>query len=392
TSRALDQLFPSFTICTLRNFRRDRGRVASRASEPAACCLLLLSLLSPAFWTLDRAGRNRLDRTPDRLTPTEQRGTSGSERRRGTSKLPAARSAATAAAPPPSSQERRCFTDAEAQPRCQLLGAHLQLTKTPPHPPTFARQRRRRPQLAPLLRRRLLLPIIRVDTTTPGRPEFTNLLLGGFGLVMLTNNDQLESRTETAGECQSACAAVVLPIRHFTPSESCIERLSRATARVKEGDGEAQPFPVLPGPLASAMIPAFQCKMNANAPPHLCVSQPQVTNDPEEFQEMIEDIFVQGGGDCPEATLQGIKLALEAAQRASFIYVFTDASAKRSANCLTQFLNSFNGKRVVFVLTGDCGDENSAAFQCYQRISQASSGILIRIMKNRVLDLFSKKL
>uniref|UniRef100_A0A1I8JP80 Copine domain-containing protein n=1 Tax=Macrostomum lignano TaxID=282301 RepID=A0A1I8JP80_9PLAT len=75
---------------------------------------------------------------------------------------------------------------------------------------------------------------------------------------------------------------------------------------------------------------------------------------PEEFQEMIEDIFVQGGGDCPEATLQGIKLALEAAQPRSFIYVFT-TPARKIRNCLTQFLNSFNGKRVVvFVLTGDC--------------------------------------
>uniref|UniRef100_A0A1I8JNX8 Prolamin_like domain-containing protein n=1 Tax=Macrostomum lignano TaxID=282301 RepID=A0A1I8JNX8_9PLAT len=97
---------------------------------------------------------------------------------------------------------------------------------------------------------------------------------------------------------------------------------------------------------------------------------------------MIEDIFVQGGGDCPEATLQGIKLATGGCTAAPPSSTCSPTPARKIRNCLTQFLNSFNGKRVrwFFVLTGDCGDdENSVAFQCYQRISQASSGILIRI-------------
>lgn len=47
-----------------------------------------------------------------------------------------------------------------------------------------------------------------------------------------------------------------------------------------------------------------------------------------EFREELEEISIYGGGDCVEMSVTAIKSALIVSLPYSYIYVFTDATAK----------------------------------------------------------------
>ena len=60
----------------------------------------------------------------------------------------------------------------------------------------------------------------------------------------------------------------------------------------------------------------------------LDIGQVFETTVPDAFQLELDNITVSGGGDCPEMCIGAIYKAIDVCLPHSYIYVFTDASAK----------------------------------------------------------------
>ncbi|XP_046720564.1 von Willebrand factor A domain-containing protein 7 isoform X2 [Silurus meridionalis] len=115
------------------------------------------------------------------------------------------------------------------------------------------------------------------------------------------------------------------------------------------------------------------------------------TDDPNEFQEFMENLMALGGGDEPEMCLSAVQLALIHSPPLSEIFVFTDASPKDSHlyNTVKALILEKQSK-VTFLLTEDPSQKDtitrrrkrretlsSDRFSLYSSLSSLSGGMTI---------------
>lgn len=88
-----------------------------------------------------------------------------------------------------------------------------------------------------------------------------------------------------------------------------------------------------------------------------------VTADPAVFKAALAGLTANGGGDCPELSMQGLFNAVSAADKGAQVYLFTDASAK-DAELMYSILDLASAKRskIFTPLFGRCSPYDPAYF------------------------------
>ncbi|KFB46823.1 AGAP002268-PA-like protein [Anopheles sinensis] len=110
-----------------------------------------------------------------------------------------------------------------------------------------------------------------------------------------------------------------------------------------------------------------------------------VTRNKDELLSALEKLQIIGGGDCPEAALEAISSAIEAALPHSFVYVFTDATAKDFR--LDQRVMQLVQKKqtpITFLLTGFCDGKMTPGYQVMNNIAAASNGQVFDLRKDQI--------
>ncbi|XP_067440261.1 von Willebrand factor A domain-containing protein 7-like isoform X2 [Thunnus thynnus] len=113
------------------------------------------------------------------------------------------------------------------------------------------------------------------------------------------------------------------------------------------------------------------------------------TTDADEMKIEISKLTVNGGGDLPEMCLSGLQLALTGAPASSYIYVFTDATAKDidlkdTIDALIRSTKSTVSFFITDISTRRRRSLSAASFDDYKDLALVSGGQAIHVSKKQL--------
>ncbi|XP_052863793.1 hemicentin-1-like [Anopheles cruzii] len=110
-----------------------------------------------------------------------------------------------------------------------------------------------------------------------------------------------------------------------------------------------------------------------------------VTRSQDELLSALDSLQIVGGGDCPEAALEALASAIDAAMPNSFVYVFTDATAKdfRLDQRVLQLVQR-KQTPITFLLTGFCDGKETPGYQVMSNIAASSNGQVFDLRKDQI--------
>lgn len=101
----------------------------------------------------------------------------------------------------------------------------------------------------------------------------------------------------------------------------------------------------------------------------------------------LDAIELNGGGDCPEMALTGLKNAIQKGLSNSVAFLFSDASAKdyTEVGAVRKLIEKKQTK-VFFLLTGKCSENYSQALPAYDQVVENTNGLVLNMAKNSTID------
>ncbi|XP_045539391.1 hemicentin-2-like [Papilio machaon] len=114
-----------------------------------------------------------------------------------------------------------------------------------------------------------------------------------------------------------------------------------------------------------------------------------ITDKRDEFKTSLRSLRASGGGDCPEMAMSGIELGLKKGRPYSYLFVFTDATAKDvdKFERVRNLALELNTKIIFLVTKWPCPNQVNIDFSPYEKLAHDTGGEFFFMQKENIPEI-----